>query len=71
MDKILEQLKNAWFILVFIGAVLIWYANTNARLTAVEAKQQADEVTLSQVGELQIDIAVIKTNVEYIKEKVK
>lgn len=69
--KFFDQLKSIWFLLVFFAFIVIWYAGTNYRLAAVEAKQTEQEITNQQLSQALIDIAVIKTNVEFIKERVK
>jgi len=67
----LKSLKENWMIIGLIATMIIWYANTNSRLTAVEQKQVAQQATLDKVDTLITDLAVIKANVEFIKERIK
>ena len=66
----LKQLKDIWFVLVFLFAVVIWYSNTNSRLKAIEEVNAEQESTLEIISNMKTDIAVIKTDISYIKEKV-
>ena len=66
----LKQLKDIWFVLVFLFAVVIWYANTNNRLKAIEEVNAEQESTLEIISNMKTDIAVMKTDISYIKEKV-
>lgn len=68
---ILEELKSNWVFITFAVFVIIWYADTNSRLNNVEALSQENKTTLEQVIELKTDIAVIKTDISYIKEKIR
>ena len=71
MEKIIKQLNTVWFILGFIVVVTIWYANVNSRLNAIETKQQEDESALVQLMTLKTDVAVIKADVSWIKERLR
>lgn len=71
MESILKQLKNNWFIYAFFAGLILWYGNMNSRMTAVEAVQQEQKAALSKIDQMAIDMAVVKTDVGYIKEKIK
>lgn len=67
----LKIIKDNWMIIVLICTTIIWYANTNSRLNALEKGQAQQQITLAKVDTLVTDVAVINTNVAFIKEKIK
>lgn len=67
MESFFEQLKDKWFIIVFIAGMILWYGNTNSRLNAVEAKQAEQVNIVTDITQLKIDMAVVKDNVLDIK----
>lgn len=71
MKEFLKQLKEIWFLLVFFAAMVMFYANTNSRLTDVEAAQQKQETINQQIIDLNTKVEVISANVDFIKERVK
>lgn len=71
MNNVVSQIKDQWVILAFITSMIIWYANTNSRLTSVEADVVKQETIMEQISRLNTDVAVIKANVEFIKQQVK
>jgi len=71
MNDIITQIKNQWFLLAFLVGMIIWYANTNSRITAVEAKVIEQSSLVEQIATLKTDVAVIKANVEFIKQQVR
>jgi len=66
-----KLIRENWMILVLITTMVIWYANVNSRLNTLEKTQAQQQVTLDKVNTLITDIAVIKSNVETIKENLK
>lgn len=71
MEKIILKIKDSFIIIAFITSMIIWYANTNSRLNAVEAKVVEQQSIASQISQLNIDMAVVKANVAFIKERVR
>lgn len=71
MKQILKQLKDVWFVLVFVASMIMWYTNTNNRLNDVEASQLKQETINQQIIELTTKVEVINANVEFIKSRVK
>lgn len=70
MENSLKQLRDNWMILTFLVVMILWYGNTNARLTAVEAQQVEQATTDEKVDKLVIDVAVIKTETKDTGKKV-
>lgn len=71
MSHYLKQLKESWFIIVFLISIVIWYADTSSRLTKVEADTTDLSSKIEVIYSMQSDINVIRANVEWIKEKIK
>ncbi len=71
MTDFFTQLKDKWFIIVFIAAMILWYGDTNSRLNAVEAKQTEQASITQDITQLKIDMAVVKSNVLDIKNILK
>lgn len=58
---ILEELKKNWMLIGFVAMMILWYGNTNSRLTAVEAQQVEQATVQEKVDILITDVAVIKS----------
>jgi hypothetical protein len=71
MEKLITQIKSSWFLMAFITSLTIWYANTNSRLTNVEAKVIEQSTLQEQLSELKTTVAVIGSNVDFIKQRVR
>jgi hypothetical protein len=71
--KILEIIKNSWFVLVFVSGMIVTWANFQNTLSAHEARlddletQRAQELEILQ--EIRIDVELTKRDVTYIKER--
>lgn len=55
---------------IFIGSLVIGWTTMSLRLTAVEALAQENKTTLEIIRGMEIDLAVIKADLNYIKIKV-
>lgn len=71
MEHTLKQIKDNWIVLVFITSLIVTWTTFNSRL----AKAEQDILTLqqisSQIQEININMAVVKTDINYIKESIK
>lgn len=70
MESLTSKLRENWFIIVFTTSMIVWYANTTTRLDALELKVNDQEIVEKQITQMQIDLAVIKANVEFIKKEI-
>lgn len=74
-----DQLRKNWFIIVFIGAVIMAWSNIQNEIA--DNKDEIDtmklnvaalgvqvDTTKSQIAEVSGDIKEIKTSIEFIKE---
>ncbi len=70
MESFFAQLKDKWFIIVFIAGMILWYGDTNNRLNAVEAKQEDIAPVVQDINQLKVDVAVVKNDVVTVKTDV-
>jgi len=71
MDLFLRNLKEYWFIIVFIFMVIVSWNTFSSRLSATEARLDKVENIINSFETIKIDIAVIKNDVQSIKSEVK
>ena len=73
MEEYLSKIKSWWVIIIFIGTLIVSWTNSNNRIAAVEKNQEhimeMQRVRNLEYTYLQIDIASIKTSLEFIREK--
>lgn len=67
----LDDLRKNWMILVSVVALIIGWTTFESRLNSVEVLAQENKTTLEIVRSIQIDIAVMKKDIEFIKGQVK
>jgi len=74
MEQHLSKIKSWWFLIFFIGTLIVTWTNFSNRLSTMEITQQEIVDTQKQRNLeytlLQIDIASIKTSLEFIREKI-
>jgi len=74
MEQHLSKIKSWWFLVFFIGTLVVTWTNFSNRLEAMEISQQTVIQIQTQRNleytALQIDIASIKTSLEFIREKI-
>lgn len=71
MKKFIETIQEVWFIIIFIGGLILWYGSVTNQLKQIEAKDNEQDLILQQLMSMKTDVAVIKTNVEFLKERIK
>jgi len=71
MSKLLTEIKENWILILFVGSLIVGWTTFNNRLTVVESETQENTETLSQIATMKEDIAVIKINVEYLKDNIR
>ncbi len=69
LDRELKKLQENWVILVFLASLVIWFANTNSRLGALEVKADTQTQTQVDINNIKIDVAVVKNTVLDIKAR--
>lgn len=69
MQDILKQLRENWVIWAFLTSAVIWYANINHRLADAEEKITQQEKVVESINQINLDVAVIKTQVVDINKK--
>ena len=73
MEKHFKKIKSWWFLIFFIGSIVVTWTNFDARLATAEINQKKIIETQAkrnlEYTALQIDIASIKTSLEFIRER--
>ena len=69
MNDAVKEIRNNWLIIVFIASLIVGWTTSNNRLTAVEAQVQEQKTALQSIQQIQIDINVMKTDIQYIKKQ--
>lgn len=74
MNEALKSLKDYWFIIVFIGTIIVGWVQFDARITANEKDigvlQAQVAVQNNTLVTLQTNLAEIKTTLEFIKNNI-
>lgn len=70
MEHTTKQLRDNWVILVFIVGLIVTWTTFNTRLTQAETDIRDLKELSQQLNQQALDIAVIKTDVGYIKGRV-
>ena len=64
---LLQDIKDNWMLVLFVGSLIVGWTTLSNRLTHVEAQEQETKTALQSIQQIEIDIATIKKDVEYIK----
>lgn len=69
----LEGLRQNWFIILFLGGVIVGWTTFSIRLASAEAQVKELSGVIGQIGMIQSDIAVLKARTadNYIQLQVK
>ena len=71
-ENFLKFLKEYWFVIVFIGSIVMTWTQFSTRISALEVAYNKLEVkvetTNMQVSQIQADIAEVKANIQFIKD---
>lgn len=70
MENFGKYLREYWFIIIFIGMVVVSWATFSARLANVEHRIGKLEETIQTFEQIKIDIAVIKEKLTNIDKKI-
>jgi uncharacterized coiled-coil protein SlyX len=71
MNEALKSLKDYWFIIVFIGTLIVTWTQFDSRISSLERNDSAQdtkiETIIDKLSDFQTGQAEIKTTVEFIK----
>lgn len=74
MAKILDELRNNWVIIIFVGSLIVGWTSFNARLTSAENDIADIKAIIKSVtdtnNEINSRLIKIETSVEFIKARV-
>jgi len=69
MNQFLEQVKNNWVILLFMGGVIVSWTTFNSRLANAEIKITELQIVVTQIANIKTDIGIIRNDLGWIKDK--
>ena len=74
MNEFLKHVKDYWFILVFIGTLIVTWTQFDARISALERNDSTQDVKIETIVEKLNDFQAgqveIKTTLEFIKNNI-
>lgn len=65
-----EYVKEYWFMIVFIGMVIVSWSTFSGELKALENRVTELERVIVSFEQVRVDIAVIKEKISNIEEKI-
>jgi hypothetical protein len=68
MSDIFAQIKDKWFIIIFIVSMILWYGNINTRMDIVEANQEEQEDVNKSILEIKDSVTQVQRDVTWIKD---
>jgi len=68
---ILKEIKTNWLIIGFFITIVLWYGDVNATKTLANENRAIIEVMQESLSQIKTDTAVIKSEVSFIKQRVK
>jgi hypothetical protein len=70
MESFGKYLREYWFIVIFIGMIVVSWTTFSTRLSAVEDRLKVLEDKSASLEQIKIDIAVIKEKLTNIDKKI-
>lgn len=70
MEHFLKQLRDNWVILVFIAMLISSWTMTNSRLAQAETRILELQSVVTEINEININIAVIQEHLKNIDKKI-
>lgn len=64
---LIEELRTNWMLILFIGSLIVGWTTINARLTQAENEVDQLSQVVSEINNINISLAKISVDVEYIK----
>jgi len=70
MNNLMKEIKDSWFILIFVGSLVVSWTMFDARLTNAEEAILKREAVFNEISSIKIDIAVIREQIVNINSKI-
>lgn len=70
MEPFFKNIREYWFIIIFIGMVIISWTTFTTRLESIERRVGELEKIVTSFDQIRIDIAVIKEKLVNIEDKI-
>lgn len=64
---IIKDIRENWMLVVFIGGLIVGWTTINARLTQAENDVEQLSEVVSEINQININLAKVSKDVEYIK----
>ena len=68
---ILKEIKTNWLIIGFFITIVLWYGDVNATKAMARENRAIIEVMQESLSQIKTDTAVIKSEVSFIKQRVR
>jgi len=68
--SLLEQLRNSWFLIAFVGTVIYWAARHDSSLDDIKKNEARETALESRVTMLESGIAQLQLKIDGIKEDI-
>jgi len=66
-----KKIRDNFVIILFIGSFVVGWTWVQARLSAVEVLAEENKTVLECIHEINISVALIQQDIEYIKAQIK
>lgn len=71
MESLFLQLRQNWVVLIFIGGLITTWTMFSSRLTQAESDITNLSEVVSQINAINLDIARMQKDIEFIKDNIK
>ena len=70
-EQPLKKIRENFVLILFIGSFVVGWTWVQARLSAVEVLAEENKTVLECIHEINISVALIQQDIEYIKAQIK
>lgn len=68
---IVEEIRSNWMIIIFIGGLIVTWTTFNARLSQAESEIDQLSQVVTQINQINITLAEMKVDLQYVKNNIK
>lgn len=70
IEQLGKIIRENWSLLLFLGAMIVFWSTTTETLKAQDSRLEKLETMVLSLEQIRVDIAVIKTKIDSIEEKI-